>query len=108
MKLELSIKDRLGVSLLLPTVGGFIQQELIHYIKERIRLTPEEIHEYEVHDSQGGIITWNTQKAKDKIYDFTESEINILKQGVDLLDKEERITSDIFLLCKKIRDLRPQ
>jgi hypothetical protein len=108
MIIELSVKERLELPLILPDRGGFIQHEIAEMVKTKVRFTGEEIMEFELKDISGGQVIWTAAKAKVKPFDFTEAEINLLKKGVDQMDQNENIPAAFFSLCKRIRELSIQ
>lgn len=104
-KLTLSVKDRLELPAIFPDKGGFIQQEIVESIKVLIRFTPAELEDYKLKDLPDGRIIWDNTKAKDCEFKFEDSAIEVMKKGVDNLDKNESIPSALFPLCKRIREI---
>jgi hypothetical protein len=102
---ELSVKERLELPSVLPERGGFIQQEIIASIKDKIRFSPKEIEELQMKDLPDGRILWNSEKAAMVNYEFEDSFVDVMKKGVDNLDKAEAIPTSLFPLCKKIRSI---
>lgn len=104
-QITLSIKERLELPSVLPERGGFVQQEIVSLIKEKIRLSPEEIEELKIQDLPDGRIIWDKEKEKSVDYEFEDSFVEVMKKGVDALDKAETIHHTQFAICKKIREL---
>ena len=103
--ISLSILDRLQLPMIYPQSGGLIEMDIVKSLQEKIRFKPAEIDEYELKDLSEGRVSWNKAKAKDKTFALEDSEIRVLQKGVDLLDKEQRITLDLVDLAKPIRDI---
>ena len=55
-------------------------------------------------DVKTGMILWDKVGGKEKSFNFSGAEIRFLKDRVDALDKEEKITQQILSLCQKIKD----
>lgn len=79
--------------------------DIVKSLQEKIRFKPGEIDEYELKDLSDGRVSWNKAKAKDKEFILEDSEIRVLQKGVDILDKEKRITLDLVDLAKRILDI---
>jgi len=105
-KLNLSIAERLHFTELLPRAAGIIEMEIIRGLKERVRFTPKEIDEFELRDLRNGSVVWDGSKAKLREFRFEDSEIKLIKKGVQILDKEERVTDEILDLAKKILSIK--
>lgn len=100
--ISLSVLDRLLLPDLLPRNGGIILMTLVDSLLNRIRLTPDEITEYELSDTPDRRIIWNTEKARDKDIEFNASEIKVLRDTIHALDKEGKITLESLPMVKKI------
>jgi len=101
--MKLTIKERVTIVALYPRESDLITQVLVKDLKEKIKLSQEEIKEIELKKEGMGYV-WNTQKAKNKDIDFTKMEIIFLKEQVDRLDKEKKISLDLIDICLKIRE----
>ena len=100
--MKLTIKDRLGFTLLFPKTGGLLEQLTVKSINNKISITKDEIEKCEF-KQEGEQVTWNTTKDEGKEVEFTESELVFLKGCIDKLDKDKLITQDILDLCLLIR-----
>lgn len=100
--MTLSLKDRLNFVLLFPEKGNIIQQILVADISKKVSLTQDEIKEFEL-KQEGTVLKWNEEKAKDIEVEFTEAELNLLKEQIKELDSKGEITQAILPLCLKLQ-----
>jgi hypothetical protein len=103
--MKLTIKDRVVMPSLYPKESNIVNQILVKDIKEKVELTQPELKEIDF-KPMGTHYSWDMKKAKDKKVDFTEAELDLLKNEIDKLDKEKKITQDILPLCLKIREVK--
>lgn len=101
--MELNVKDRLMFNSLFPQQGDLIAQTLIRDITKKVALTQDEIKEVELKVTANGF-NWNNEKAVPKDVTFTEAELEFIKQQVERLDREKKITQDNLDLCMKIKN----
>ena len=104
MKLVLSVKDRLMLQGVLPQSGDLISQTIVKDIQDKIRITQQEMTEGEFRAEKESIM-WNPLKVKEVEFDFTNAEVNTLKDAVKKLDEEKKITMENIELCLKINQL---
>jgi len=104
MKMQLSVLDRLIFSSLLPKSGGMMEMELVAVVKSKVAFTAKEHTKFELKDLQNGSVSWNP-KAPEVEFDFEESEVKLLKKGVEMNDKAESINEQNLELAKKIMKL---
>ena len=102
--MKLSITERLIIPDLLPESGGMIDMLLAKSIREKTELTASEISAWNVRQESDKIL-WDGVKACDKEIQFESSELTLLKNQIDKLDKEQKITNRIIDLCVKIRNV---
>ena len=96
----LTLKERFSLPSILPTQGGFTKLVIKNDIIDKIKITQEEIKEFEI-ESNGQEVKWNTTKEKDLEVDFTELESNLIKECLSTLDKEEKLNDETFGLYNK-------
>jgi hypothetical protein len=101
--MKLNIVNRLNIARFFPREGGILQQLLVRDITKKIEFTQDEIKEIGLKQSNNQL-TWNPEKDFEKEVNFSESEINFLKDQIDLLDREKRITQDMLDLCLLIKN----
>ena len=100
-----AIKDRLIVSLLYPKESDFITQILVKDLRGKLDFTQEEITELDFKVTKDGY-QWNQKGEKITHIEFTDKELELLKDGVKRLDEEKKISQDNLALCKKIQDFK--
>jgi len=101
--MKLTLKERILVPRLYPLRESLFAQLLVRHINEKIQIEDKEAKKVGLKFEQG-IFTWNLKKTIVKDFEFTDSEINFLKEQVKRVDKEKSITPDMVDLCVKIRD----
>ena len=106
MKITLSVKDRLVLPNLLPKQGSMIDLEIISNIKDNIKFTPKEIEQLKFKNLPNGGTAWSPMAEVSFDALFENSEIKLIKQGIDQLDKAKQITSDQYDLCKRIKEIK--
>jgi len=102
--MKLNVKERLLINQFLPEKGGITTMILMKGIKEKVQISSDEANKIGLTDTGNGRIVWDVKKAKDKDVQFNESEIKLLKKGVETLDKAERITEESLELALKIKE----
>lgn len=103
--MKLDILNRLNMVRLFPKTGGILQQSLVKEIAKKVELSIEEVTQIELKQIEDQI-TWNPKKDFEKEVDFTETEMTLLKEQVEVMDKEQRVTQDILDLCLLIRNFK--
>lgn len=104
VKIKLNVWERIRVKEFLPQRASFEKAIISNDLSKKIEFTQEEVDEYEM-KTEGSAIIWNKKGADAKEYEFTYLEVEMLKDGVEKMSKDEKIeATDPFLeLCKKIR-----
>jgi len=106
MKIKLNIKDRLIMPDLLPSQSSMVEQITVRAILKKIELTSDEVDKWGIRDISGGRIEWDATKVKEIEYEFNKAEIQLLKNGVDRLNDEKKVTQQNLDLCEKIRSAK--
>ena len=106
--MKITIGDRLAFNRLYPQKGNMVEQILVEDIIEKVGLGQKEVKRIELKaqtNPRGGVsYNWDAEKAKDLKVDFTQAELELLKNQVKELDKAKQITQTILSICKKIRE----
>lgn len=97
----LTIKDRILINQLFPKEGNLVQQILVRDIVNKTQLTQEEVTESEFKVVNNGY-SWNPA-TKAKEFEFTQAELDLLREQINKLDKEGKITQDLLDLCLSIQ-----
>jgi len=93
---------------LLPKTGSVAEQLICKEIMEKLKtLTDEHKEKINYKPVEGNSDLFSYDRALDEPVEFnlSESELHVLKRGVDLLDKEESVTIELVDLCKEIREM---
>jgi hypothetical protein len=104
--MKLKLKDRIVFTQLFPQSGGMLEQLTARDIGKKTEITQEDIKEYEIRQETVGsevFTKWKVEKDVGKEIDFSEVELNFLKDQVDRLDKAKQITPDLLDLCLLIK-----
>jgi len=114
--LSLTVTQRLQLAnAVVPKEGSLIEQLGVKEILNKVQVTQEDLDSIGhvlIQDEKGNIvkdqIDLNKDKASAKEYDFSESQIQILKNAVNKLDSEKKIILTILDLCVAIKDSSPK
>lgn len=85
--------------------GGFIEMLTIDSIQKKVIFTPEEIEEFGLKDNPDGSVLFNKAKDREVEFEFTESEVSVLKKSLKELDNNKEITNDLLSICVKVDKL---
>jgi hypothetical protein len=99
----LTVKERLLISQIYPEKSSLTDQTIVRDIMRKLEITQAEQAEIEFKTMQQGF-TWNQEKEKVLPVEFTEAELNLLKNQVNNLDKEQKVTQQLVELCLKIKN----
>jgi len=102
MKIELNIQERLLISTLYPQKSSLKNQIVVRDIKEKVKISQDELTKYDIKENNG-VITWNQGKVENKVIDFTQMEIDLLKNQISEADKKNEITQNLVELCLKLQ-----
>ncbi len=104
MKMKLDVKEILGFGALLPPKGNLIEIGLVQDMSKKVSLSQEEKEKIGLVAKGPGQLSWKDEKFTKDI-DFSDTEIDFLKQQITRLDKEKNITLDLIGLCRKIKEI---
>ena len=81
----LKIKDRIAIPLVLRFLkpGGYAKFRTAEELRRKVELSGEELDYYEVNDQGNGVTYWNVRKDTGREFDFSEREVNVLKEGLE-------------------------
>jgi len=104
-KMSLGILDRIMItSHLLPKEGNIIDLTIAKDISKKVVLTQDEITKYEVKGRDDGGLTWGKKgTAYKKKIQFSNAEHELMKKQVELLDRQNGITSESLDVCVLIK-----
>lgn len=101
--MKLYVKDRLLFQQLYPKESDLSTQILVRDIRNKVDIKQEDIEKYGVR-SEGRAFQWNSEKDKGEEIEFSNAEIQLLKEQVRLLDQQKKVTPEILDLCLKIKE----
>lgn len=102
---SLCVLDRLIIGTLFPREGSIEQQEHAQAIIERVLLEQDEATDVAL-TTREGRMSYNKMKDFDREFKFSYREINFLKDQVQRMDNEKKVTSDMLGLCRRIREAK--
>ena len=77
-------------------------------ITKKIEISSDEAHNIGMTDTPEGNIIWDVKKEKPSECDFNPSEIELLKEAVNIADKAEKITHGNLDLAIRIKELKTE
>lgn len=102
MELTLTTKDRFVIPALLPLEGTMKDQMLSKIIRDKIAFTSKELDAMDL-TSENKQLVW--KKEIDHLEkEFTPTELDFMKERIDVLDKEEKILSDQYETFNMIKN----
>jgi len=104
--MRLDIKERLVFTDIFPAQSTLENARLIRDMTEKVEFSPEEGNAIEL-KTAGNQYHWNKEKAKeilDKDVFFSKHELEYLKDRVDIISKEEKVSQSNLSLCNKIKE----
>lgn len=103
--MRLSIKDRIQLPAILLKQGGYVEMIVKRDILRQIEFTSAEVEDFQMKDNKDGTILWNPRRARDKVLELTDQQIDLMKKSLKNLDESGGVTDDLLPLCEKINDL---
>jgi len=88
---ELNLLDRISIPQVLPDKGSIEKAIICEDIREKIRITQDELKNTELKTYEDGHMTWNESKDVPLKVTFTELETELIASGFKKLNKEESI-----------------
>ena len=106
--MKLSIKERVIFSGILPQVGTIVSQIVVKGIIEKVQLSKEDaekakLQEVALPGGQKGL-KWDENKVAEKEVVFTEAELAVMREQIDSLDSQKKISQELLPLCLKIKN----
>lgn len=103
--MELRIKDRLILPMLLPQEGNFKQFNLKKSIVAKVALTNQEREDINLREnSDTGRVEWDMKKDAPLVVTFTQEEMDFLKESFEELT-EESLHDEKWDVITKIYDM---
>lgn len=99
---RLSVMDRIQIQGNLPQQGGKILMLLTHSILKKVDFSADEIDRFGMKDLPEGGISWKRDESVDIA--FYPDEVQVIKDMLETLDKEEKITKELIPLILAFED----
>ena len=100
--MKLNIKERIVFGALYPEQANILKQTLVRDISKKVEITQKDMKKHQIRALEDGNLTWKDDK--EITVNFTEMELNLLKERVKELDEKNKITQNILELCLKIQN----
>lgn len=102
--MELNIKDRLYIPVILPKEGTFKEFNHKKEILHKIEISEEERKTVGLHENEeNGRIEWDIEKDTPVSIGFSADELSYLKQACEKLS-DEKLPDDMWMVVEKIYD----
>ena len=102
--MELNIKDRLYIPVILPKDGTFKEFNTKKEILRKIEISAKEREAVGLHENEeNGRIEWDIEKATPQSIAFTADELAYLKQACEKIS-DEKLPDDMWMVVEKIYD----
>lgn len=99
-KLKLNIATRLILLVNLPEQGSVVDMISKRNVRRKIDFSSEEMESAKINITEDKV-TWDPNAMSIEV-EFTESEVNFLKDIIDKLDKAGNVTDNILDFCEQI------
>ena len=99
------IKERLILLQILPTQGSLSEMGEIMDLAKQLNLNDEEKNSVSFNEDSKGNITWDIDKDPNIDITISSDMIKILKETINKLDKDKKITPQLVDLAIKITKL---
>ena len=103
--LSLTVMERVIFPDVLPDNGRKVEMILCNDLIKKVEFSAEEVSEFNLKDSGGGRVTWDTNKERILEVELTPEQIDLLKRFSNRIDEEGRVTRYNVALLQKIDDL---
>lgn len=102
----LNLQKRSLLLRVLPKTGSLDGQIRCKELSDRLVFISEDHkNKIDFQDMGNGLFKYDLSKDEELEFELSSSEVHVLKRGVDLLDKEEAVTSDLVDICTEIKNL---
>lgn len=102
--MELNIKDRLYIPVILPKEGTFKEFNTKKEILRKIEISAGEREAVGLHENEeNGRIEWDIEKDTPLAIDFAGDELAYLKQACEKIS-DEKLPDDMWMVVEKIYD----
>ena len=102
--MKLDISERLTLVNVIPAKGNFETMSTVEALQTILYPSEEEVKKFEIKQTETRI-EWNEEGKIPVDVNFTERQVQLLKDQLELLSKHEELTMPQYLLIKKFREI---
>ena len=103
--ISLNIHDRFILINVLPEMGNRKELEVVQNIKDKIKITDDEIIRYNIKKNETKL-TWDKNNPNDNNFDITNSELHFIKNIFNKLNHEKKLHISMLSLDEKLLNLK--
>lgn len=100
--MKLTVKDRISMPYLFPQSHNIVTMLAVKELYNKIRLTQDDVKRVKLVVNEGKV-SWDEKNEFEIEVSFNNLELNLLKERVEVLDKQKAVNDDVLDLCVKIR-----
>ena len=98
--MKLNLLERLMIQSILPKEANFVTLKIMNNLRQSVAPSEEEYKEFEIRQDEGRVI-WNSKGNEEKEIEVGEKATDVIKGALEKLDKEKKLTQDLFTLFEK-------
>jgi len=102
MKVELSVVERLLALGLLPQKTNYATHRAIETARMKLGFSEEEYAEFEIKQTDDGMVRWNPEKDKAKEVNLGAVCLGELQSALKALDEKKELTAQFLSLYEKL------
>ena len=102
--MKLTVLERLMAMGSLPAEGNIVTMRLRQTLIGKLGFAPEEFEKYGIKTDADGMTVWNPDVPQEKEVDLKIAEINVIRDNLEKLDKETKLTPNHLSLYDKFME----
>lgn len=102
--MKLNVKERLLLLGILPQEGHISQMVDVYELAKELKLNDQEKGQISYIEN-GSYVKWDNDKDPNKDIEFSSDQIKIVKEAIDNLDKQGKVSIELIPLIQKINGL---
>lgn len=95
---ELSVLNRILILSVVPVEGDLLTMRVVKNFREKVSFTENELVEFNLKNNNG-MFTWDRNKERKIEFEITPKETEMIKEGIEKLNKENKLTEQFIELC---------
>jgi len=99
--MKLTVLERFMVLGILPDAGSIVTMKLRQGLIDKVGLGPEEMEKYGVKKTGSDGVEWKQDVPQEKEIDLKPTEIVAIKENLEKMDKDEKLTPSHISLYEK-------